>query len=188
MSTTSTFRIREVAPAEYPAIADLHIASWRTAYRGIVKDRFLDETIYENRRAHWADTATWTIWGFVLAAEAPDGTLVGFIACWEDRASGFDVLLDNLHIHPDHRGGGLGRALVAAAAARIAQAGYRSLYLYCFRDNERARRFYRSIGGTVDEEGFDETFGEKLPHVRIVWPDAAALAALCGAPAAADRD
>lgn len=182
-----SFRLREVARAEYPAIADLHIASWRSAYRGIVKDRFLDETIYENRRSHWADTATWNRWGFVLGAADAAGALLGFIACWEDKPSGFDVLLDNLHVHPERKGGGIGRALVGAAATRIAQAGHRSVYLHVFRDNARAVNFYRAIGGTVDEEGFDETFGEKLPQLRFVWRDAAALAAACAQTVAPGR-
>ena len=42
--------IRAARPDDAPAVAMLHANSWRSAYRGILRDEFLDGALDENRR------------------------------------------------------------------------------------------------------------------------------------------
>jgi GNAT superfamily N-acetyltransferase len=43
---------------------------------------------------------------------------------------GIVFLIDNVAVHPDHRGTGLGRALLEFAEAEAERAGFDSVYLY----------------------------------------------------------
>ena len=48
--------IREATHADIPAIARLHVDSWRTTYKGILPDEFLADLNYEMRERQWQRT------------------------------------------------------------------------------------------------------------------------------------
>jgi hypothetical protein len=49
----SAVSFRSGTAADDESIAELHTASWRGAYRGILPDAFLDGEIAEERRGFW---------------------------------------------------------------------------------------------------------------------------------------
>jgi ribosomal protein S18 acetylase RimI-like enzyme len=168
--------IRAATAADADAIAALHAASWRSAYRGILSDSTLGPALNGERRDHWRAA---------LAAMVPADTVLiveglGFIAAWSDGDAGFGAYVDNLHVHPDRRSAGLGRRLLGDAMRRVAARGEASAYLWVFDANTRAIDFYRRLGGEIVERGFDEIDGRKVPQSRIVWRDTARLAEACG--------
>lgn len=72
-----------------------------------------------------------------------DGRMVGY--CWlkiEDAVGEFYVV----GVDPDRQGAGLGRRLVAAGLARLAERGIRTASLYVEADNTPALALYRSFG------------------------------------------
>jgi len=82
-----------------------------------------------------------------------------------------------LYISTHHQGQGLGRRLVQAVAADLAQKGMTALQIGCLAANTPARGFYAAIGGRlVSERLFDED-GVMLPEVVYEWADISALAA-----------
>ena len=110
----------------------------------------------------------------VLIAERDD-VAVGFVCLIAGADPRWGGLVDNLHVAPDLKGGGIGSLLLRAAAARIAADG---LHLFCYTANHPARGFYDRMGGQVvealEKPGPD---GRPAPELRYFWPDAAALAA-----------
>jgi ribosomal protein S18 acetylase RimI-like enzyme len=171
----SSFSIRLASLADAAAIAALHAASWRSAYRGILSDRTLGTDLDQDRREHWCA---------VLADLAPGDIVLmvdglAFIAVWQEGDPGFGAYLDNLHVHPDCRGGGLGRRLMGAAAESLAARDERRLYLWVFDANVRTIEFYRRLGGEIVERGIAEIDGRHVPQSRVVWHDTAALAKAC---------
>lgn len=168
--------IRRASAADADAIAALHAASWRSAYRGIFNDATLGPSLDGERRAHWRGK---------LAAMVPDDTVLiagdlGFIAVWAKGDPGFGAYIDNLHVRPERRSGGLGRRLLGEAMGRVAGRGETRAYLWVFDDNVRAIDFYRRLGGEVVGGGFDEIDGKQVAHSRIAWRDTARLAEACG--------
>ena len=82
-----------------------------------------------------------------------------------------------LYVRMSHQGRGVGRRLVQAVAADLAQHGMTALQIGCLAANAPARRFYEALGGRiVDERLFDEE-GVMLPEVVYEWADIAILAA-----------
>jgi GNAT superfamily N-acetyltransferase len=62
------------------------------------------------------------------------------------------VWLEDLFVRPSHRGGGVGRALLSAVAARVREQGGERLEWAALDWNELALGFYRGIGaGTMNE-------------------------------------
>jgi GNAT superfamily N-acetyltransferase len=95
-------------------------------------------------------------WRRVLRREQGMG---GIVACWDGEVVGLahhvihphtwgsgDVCyLEDLVVHPDHRGKGAGRALIEALQLRARELGCESVYWLTDADNEVARRLYDAV-------------------------------------------
>ena len=171
--------IRPIVAADAAAVADLHTASWRSAYRGMLRDEYLDGDISAERRHVWAtrlETPADTNYGFIAEAEAGP---VGFVFLLGGVDTTWGTLVDNLHVLPGLKGRGIGRRLLEAAAI---EARHRSpderVHLFVYEANAAARRFYANIGGREVERGMvDAPGGGTQVHVRVAWDDAAHLLA-----------
>ncbi len=152
-------------------LATLHIASWRSAYRGILRDTYLDAGLVDDRHAVWREqlgNLTPSHFGFIVEIEAQP---VGFVFLRGDDDPTWGTLIDNLHVLPHLKGNGLGRRLMAVAAQeasdRYPNAG---LYLWVFEQNTQARGFYAHLGGrSVERELVDAPGGGQVHSWRVAW-------------------
>jgi ribosomal protein S18 acetylase RimI-like enzyme len=171
--------IRPIAAADAVAVAEMHTISWRSAYRGMLRDEYLDGDIATERRQAWTcrlGTPVDADYGFI--AEAETGP-VGFVYMLGGDDATWGTLIDNLHVMPGLKGRGIGRRLLEAAALETARRhpGER-VHLFVFDANAAARRFYASIGGREVERGLvDPPGGGSQVHWRVVWDDADRLLA-----------
>ncbi len=174
------FRHAELADA--PAVAALHAASWRTAYRGIFTDIYLDGPVEAERLAHWRCPMSTPEPRRVVVLAEHDGRLAGFACGFADHDARWGSLIDNLHAAPDSKGQGIGRALMREIGRHLAAtAPARPVHLTCLDGNTRALRFYRSIGGTAaDREVKREPDGTLCSATRYAWGSPSALLAGCG--------
>ena len=155
-----------------PAIAALHAGSWRTAYRGMVPDDFLDGPIDEERRQFWMRRMIELDPMHSRVLKAVSGPhLVGFACLILDVDPIWGALLDNLHVRPDLKGRGIGGQLFDRAHewARAARPG-RPMHLWVLDKNLPAREFYERRGGRVaDSKTLDVVPGVPVVDVRYVW-------------------
>lgn len=180
------FVIRPMVAADAPMVAELHAESWRTAYRGIYDDQWLDEQAGANRQAHWARRfAAPTATEAGLVAEQ-DGRAVGFAYLIADDDPTRGALLDNLHLVAAARGGGIGTGLLRGVAALGIARGWPSgLHLWVFDANDGACRFYERHGGRVVERiMYDTADGGSYPARCYHWDASAAAHLAAGATAA----
>ncbi len=111
-------KIRDATPADAEAIARVHVAAWRSTYRGLLPDDLLANLSEADRARYWRDQTeaigTDATRGTVLVAEGEDGTVVGFASAGPEREpdAGFDAELYAIYLLEDHQGRGLGRRLV----------------------------------------------------------------------------
>jgi ribosomal protein S18 acetylase RimI-like enzyme len=91
----------------------------------------------------------------VLVAETGNGDLVGFVQlypCFSSIRTSPVLLLSDLFVAPDARGGGVGRQLMVAAARAARATGAVGLELATARTNAAAQRLYESLGWKRDDE------------------------------------
>jgi GNAT superfamily N-acetyltransferase len=111
-------RLRRARAADEPAIARLHADSWRAAYRGILGDDFLDNTVVANRRELWRTRFSEIDREdqLILVGEE-HGEIQAFACAFLDADPEWGTLLDNLHVLPGLKGRGLGRQLISAVVS-----------------------------------------------------------------------
>jgi GNAT superfamily N-acetyltransferase len=143
--------IRALQPADVEAVAGLHARSWRTAYRGILDDKYLDGPIVPERREFWRDRLAQPSADHIGLLAVENGTAVGFAFALRNHDPVWGTLLDNLHVAPEHRGGGVGTKLLHALAERLAEQPSAGLHLWVFEANVRTRRYYERLGAAVIE-------------------------------------
>lgn len=84
-----------------------------------------------------------------------DGEVVGF-TLWFLSFSTFrgthGIYLEDLFVHPDHRGTGLGRALLTELAEECVRRGYARLEWAVLDWNAPAIGFYESLGATPQDD------------------------------------
>jgi ribosomal protein S18 acetylase RimI-like enzyme len=140
--------VRPAGIDDAAAIAGIHVATWRTAYRGLLSGDFLaslDEAWYAERwRRTLGDPSS-----RVYVAEAA-GAVVGFASGGRERAGedGYEGELYAIYILDEAQGRGHGRRLVQAVAGGLRELGLRDMIVWVLRDNHPARRFYERLGGT----------------------------------------
>ena len=78
----------------------------------------------------------------VIVAER-QGAIVGVIVL---AVTDEGFLVDNVAVHPDHRGRGLGRALLRLAEDEARRAGFGSLYLFTHEEMTENLALYARIG------------------------------------------
>lgn len=182
--------IRDARRTDDDAIADLHAASWRSAYPGILTERFLEHDAVGDRRRYWrARLAAPSPGRQLIQLAVEHERLLGFMCVLLDQDERWGALLDHLHIHPDEKGRGLGRRLMAQAASWVSAARPGgSLHLWVYEANQAARGFYERFGGVVvDRRLRHAADGHEVAAVCYAWPDAAELVTRLAAVNAAGR-
>jgi len=155
--------LRDARAADARDIAAMHVASWRTAYPGLLPAAVLEGLSVERRTATWqrvlgdghqfvvVAVAGWQVIGVGHAGPARDadvGTSTG--------------QLTTLYLAPGTWGAGTGRALHDAALDRLAAAGYDSAVVWMLSTNDRARRFYQRQGWARDPVLRIQQFGGRV--------------------------
>ncbi|MEV0169975.1 GNAT family N-acetyltransferase [Streptomyces sp. NPDC050803] len=156
--------------ADCDRVAEIRIGGWRTAYRGLMPQPYLDALSVaddaERRRTRFSQGDGTLV---NLIAER-SGTTVGW-ACHGPYRDGDtrteDAELYAIYVDPGHYGDGAGRALLEESVRRCTAAGHRRMLLWVLKGNVRARRFYERAGFRPDgaEEPF-EVDGVPVPEVR----------------------
>lgn len=176
MEEAQTTIIREATPADAPGIARVHVDTWRTTYRGLVPDNYLDRLSYADREAWWEQMLTTPGSDtFIYVAEYAE-RIVGFVSGGPIRTEGEEYTgeLYAIYILQSQQGKGTGRRLTEALVKRMLDADIHSMLLWVIVGNP-AERFYRSLGGVEVRRQQFELGGAMIEEVGYGWQDIAPI-------------
>ena len=171
MTLDRAFEIREARAHDVPALAALHVATFKEAHgqRGAPS--------YELREAQWHTAFEREPNWFCYVAVAPDGQLVGFAKGEPHDGSvpGFEGELDKIYVLRAWHHSGIGRALVEHVARRFLAQGVGSMLLFGDARNP-SNGFYERLGAErlFSPEGeFHGGYGWR--DLRRLLPDALSM-------------
>jgi ribosomal protein S18 acetylase RimI-like enzyme len=149
--------IRNAQEGDAQAIADVHDAAWRDAYRGVIPGRELERMI-ARRGAHWWRSAIRR--GSRLLVLEFEETLGGYTSYGRNRVPSmpYGGEIFELYIAPEFQGLGFGRRIFAAARQDLSDHGYTNFLVWALAENERAVQFYHHLGGELVRQA-NERFG-----------------------------
>lgn len=159
--------IRNATAVDIPGIADVHVRTSQSAYRGLVPEDALTAMIPEDPLPMWERLLTDPpdMYGVLVAESA--GRLAGFCSFGPAR-DGEAFELDTIYVDPAAQGPGAGTTLLHAAEAAMQDARATSAELWVLEGNQHAQRFYRKHGWKSDGRIKDDVlFGAHVREVRF---------------------
>ncbi len=159
--------IRPARPEESHVIADIHVRSWRAAYRGMVPDAILAALDIHEHQQHWEKAIAASGRGAAVLVAELNGPIAGFISYGKRTPE--DLPKDTgevykLYLDPDFYGQGIGGHLLRAAVEGMKRGGYARAVLWVLVANRRARHFYEKAGWRPDGASRIDATGADLRY------------------------
>ena len=163
--------IRPASIHDARAVTEVHVESYKSAYRGIFPEAHLNGVSVEQREPIWRD---------LLAANEPSaitmvgcdaaGRVVGFASGGEERTGqlGCDGELYAIYLLQEAQRKGLGALLVRQFAQELVTRGFGSMAVWVLALNP-ASIFYERLGGKVIGEQQIERGGQTFIEVAYGW-------------------
>jgi ribosomal protein S18 acetylase RimI-like enzyme len=160
--------LRRATPADAPALATVHVASWHKAYRGIVPDSHLQGFTVERRTERFRESLA-THAEETYVAES-GGQIFGLLTLGDCRDADADHQTTGeiwgIYLSPEHWRKGIGRFLAEQGESILALRGRSVATLWVLEANEQARRFYEAVGFRTDGATKEVQLGAPLSAVR----------------------
>ena len=168
MPGTTHYLIRKASEHDAMRIAEIHVETWREAYRGMVPADYL-EALDPHRRS--------VMWREILAS--PEKTVL--VALRESKIVGFCAQLPSrdlpspaeiaeisaLYVEPSSWDSGAGRSLMMAALDHAREHRFTIATLWVLSSNQRGRSFYEKAGFRPDgSERTEGRLGFSLHEIR----------------------
>ncbi len=159
--------IRRATIEDAPAIARVHADNWRSTYRGIVSDRYLDsidvQEWTERRRRSLTSPGDEVISHVAEVEHEVIGWAVG--GPNRDAGSAYAGELYAIYLLLDYQRRGIGRQLTMATAENLLGLGVGSMLVWVLAENWSARRFYEALGAEHVQERQIAIAGASLREV-----------------------
>ena len=159
--------IRLAAQDDIDLIAQVHISSWDTTYRGLMPDAVLDNQSFDRRRDWWKSVIAEHAQQVVVAEE--NKQIIGFSHFGAERENDpiYRGELYAIYLLQAHQKKGIGRLLFKASAEGLLKLGMQNMLLWVLSTNP-SRYFYEKMGGVFLRDK-SEKFGDAILSEIGVW-------------------
>ena len=166
--------IRPALPADVEGIIHVHIASWKTTYRGLIPDEVLDQLSIDRRRDWWQSILAEDSPGVIVAEQ--EQHIVGFAYFGLEREQDpiYRGELFAIYILLNFQRKGLGRSLLEATRDGLHKMGIQTMLVWVLSKNP-ARHFYEKLGGIYLRDKQVEIGGTGLQESAYGWLDLRSL-------------
>lgn len=162
--------IRDAKLEDLKQTAEIVVRGWKTAYRGIIDDEYLDNLSIDSRYQKMLKNYKEN--GFIVAEK--DNEIVGFCRYktgndYGERFPSVDCELCALYVKPEFKRKGIGKKLVNYVKEEFKKAGFSQMILWCFKENYPSRAFYEKIGGGYCGENTIEIENKEYKEVAYTY-------------------
>jgi ribosomal protein S18 acetylase RimI-like enzyme len=167
--------VRKGTVSDAPDIARVHVTAWKTTYRGIVPQPFLDSLDVASRTEDWKD---WLSREKVHVYVAEDDTeLCGFISggALREPIEGFDAEVYAIYLLSSTKRRGAGRLLMQHLAETLRNSGFTQVALWVLAENPSCG-FYEHLGGGRIAQKQIRIGDADLLEIAYGWRDIRTLA------------
>jgi ribosomal protein S18 acetylase RimI-like enzyme len=161
--------IRKAKLDDATGIAKVSVDSWRTTYKDIIPDDFLNNLSYEQRTESWKANIVRED-NYVIVAENSDGQIVGFADAWKRETNEAENACDltSIYLLKEYQGKGIGKKLLKELFAHFKQAGYSKIFVEVLEEN-KTRYFYEYYGAKFVKEVQIKIGGKILNELIYEW-------------------
>lgn len=151
-------------------IARVHIDAWRSTYRNILSEDFLEELSFDKRKKIWLNKLENS--HGIYVAENIDGKVVGFIDSGAQRRDDYEYQgeIYAVYILDEYQNHRVGSELMYRAVKNMIEKEYSNLIIWML-DGGPANYFYKKIGGDLRHSRIDIIGGKKYKLNGYVWYD-----------------
>lgn len=162
-------KIRRATLGDVAGIAHVHVQTWRSTYKGLIPDEYLDSLTIENRKKSW-QRHLHTLHIAIFVAENEAGEIIGFAAGGPEQTSTFhyQAELYTIYILEEYQQQNIGKRLFKVVVEFLEEKHYQNLLIWALEENVN-RRFYESLGGQLVASKPISICGKKLLEVGYVW-------------------
>ncbi|MCM3782850.1 GNAT family N-acetyltransferase [Neobacillus mesonae] len=163
--------IRQARIEDAEQIAKVHVESWRTTYKGVIKEEVLAGLSVEQRKINWQrQLSPQNDQSMVYVAETNDKDIVGFVSGGPSRSESlpFDGELYAIYILDRFQRQGIGLLLLQSFVRFLQDQGHSSMFLWALEDN-RYKAFYEKCGGMSCGEEHIQIGGDHFKEVAYGW-------------------
>lgn len=162
--------VRNVIEEDIPSIVDIQINGWKTAYKGIIDDNVLNSMSrnekIEKRKKDYKQN------GFIVAEL--DKEVVGYCRYIDSNEftqdmSNIDCELSALYVKPNLKYNGIGTKLFQFVTNEFKSKNKTKMIVWCLKDNEPSKKFYKKMGGEIIKERKIEIGGKDYYEVGFLY-------------------
>jgi ribosomal protein S18 acetylase RimI-like enzyme len=160
--------LRRSIPADARALAEIHVAAWRQAYRKIVPDSYLEKFTVESRTKRFREFLAVNTAETYVAEQG--GRIIGFLTLGgardTDEEPGNTGEIWGIYVSPELWRRGVGRYLCEQGQNLLASRDFAIATLWVLEANSRARSFYEAMGFQPDGATKQLPLGIPLAAIR----------------------
>lgn len=169
-----SYSVRPATARDAKAIAEIHVATWHAAYKGVMPDEHLNKLTVDKRQAYWREAIEYSEPQILVATESDK--VVGFVGFDRSRDAGTKSTMGEiwaLYVAEAHWRQGAGVALWDGARDGLKEEGCTQVSAWVLLRNEAGLEFFEHAAGFKRDMPSLKTtaFGAvKLEELRLKRP------------------
>ncbi len=148
LSPADEYVVRKNRLEDQEQMAHIKVDGWRNAYDNIVSSKYLNKLDYKSQTERYI--ASFDEYKDLVLVAVQSDEVLGY-SCFSYNNEKYDSELVSLYIKPDHLNKGIGTTLFKETAKELYENNKKNMIVWCFSDNESAKKFYTDLGGQIVE-------------------------------------
>jgi len=166
--------VREATEHDIESIADVIVKTWKSSYRGLINDDYLDNMKPARHIAIFSSEIQKGETDFFVYEEN-NSTISGVCIGCPLKNEKWECELRAIYVLDEYQGKGIGKALITEFARKQRMRGLKSMILWTL-ENNPSKGFYKKLGGEEQLEKKEIEIGSvKYSIVAFVWNDVSIL-------------